>query len=66
MSWPLLELLQRFVGVAVVQRLDEVRVLRLTVWACHGVAIVAEEVQPLVWVQEQLEAVVTLERKRNL
>lgn len=34
MSWPLLELLQRFVGVAVVERLDEVCVLRLAVRAC--------------------------------
>lgn len=57
---PLLELLQRLVGVAVVQRLDEVRVLRLAVGTRNRVAVVAEEVQPLVRVEQQLEAVVTL------
>lgn len=61
MSWPLLEVLQRFVGVAVVQRLDEVRVLRLAVGARDRVTIVAEEVQPLVRVEQKLEAVVALE-----
>lgn len=60
MSWPLLELLQSFVGVAVVDRLDEVSVLRLTVWACHRVTVITEEVQALMWMKEQLEAVVAL------
>lgn len=67
MSWPLLELLQRFVGVAVVQRLDEVCILWLTVWACNRVTVIAEEVQSLMRMQKQLEAVVALWMKwRNL
>lgn len=62
---PLLELLDGLVGVAVVERLDEVRVLRLAVRACHRVAVVAEEVQALVRVQQELEAVVTLRKTKK-
>jgi hypothetical protein len=57
---PLLKLLKWLVSVAVVQRLAKVRVLRLTVWACDRVTVVAEEVQSLMWMKEQLEAVVAL------
>jgi hypothetical protein len=63
MSWPLLVLLQRLVGVAVIQRLHEVRVLRLAVGTRDGVRVVAEEVEALVRMEQQLEAVVALERE---
>lgn len=61
MLWPLLEQLHRLLGVAVAERLHKVRVLGVAVRTGHAVAVVAVEVEPLVRVQEQLEAVVALE-----
>lgn len=60
MLWPLLERLQRLLGVAVGERLDEVRVLSGAVHARHHVTVVAEEVEALVRVQQQLVAAVAL------
>lgn len=60
MLWPLLEQLHRLLGVAVAERLHKVRVLGVTVRAGHAMAVVAVEVEPLVRVQQQLEAVVAL------
>lgn len=60
MLWPLLELLCRFVGVAEVQGLDEVGVVRLTIWTGHRMTVVAEEVKALVWMQKEFAAAVAL------
>jgi hypothetical protein len=52
MLWPLLELLHRLFGVAVGQRFDEMGVLGGAERARHRVAVVAEEVQSLMRMEE--------------
>ena len=62
MLWPLLEHLQWLFGVAVADRLHKVGVLSRAEGACHPMAVVAVEVQSLIRVQQQLEAIVALEK----
>lgn len=47
-------------GVAEAQRLDKVRVLRSAIRTSNAMRIVAIEVEALLWVQEQFEAIIAL------
>lgn len=60
MLWPLMEILQWLLGVAVRQRFHEMRVLRGAMHARNDVTVVAEKVQALMRIEQQFEATVTL------
>lgn len=62
---PHLQRSRELTGVAEGQRLDEVRVQRATVRARHHVAVVAEEVQSLRWMQHRLVTGVTLKQRKH-
>lgn len=65
MLWPLMEILQWLLGVAVRQWFHEMRVLSGAMHAWDNVTVVAEKVQSLMRIEQQFEATVTLNERKE-
>lgn len=65
MLWPVLEQLHRLLGITVRQRLHEVRILGTAVRARNAVAVITVKVQPLMRMQQKLETIVALLKKKE-
>lgn len=65
MLWPLMEILQWLFGVTIGERFHEVRVLSGAMHARDHMTVVAEKVQSLVRIEQQFEATVTLDERKE-
>lgn len=65
MLWPLMEILQWLFGVTVAERFHEMRILSGAMHARNHVTVVAEKVQSLMRIEQQFEATVTLNERKE-